>query len=42
MDVVVDMGCGPAQESTVTLNKMKNKIHVIGKYRSVFERLTTK
>ena len=39
---LVDMGCGPGLESLIILNKMKNEIHVIGKYRSVPERLTSK
>jgi hypothetical protein len=39
---VVDMGCGPGLESTMILNKMKNEIHIIGKYCNVSERLTSK
>ena len=39
---LVDMGCGPGLESIKILNKMKNEIHVIGKYHNVSERLTPK
>ena len=39
--ILVDMGCGPGLESIIILNKMKNEIHVIGKYRNVTERLTS-
>jgi ubiquinone/menaquinone biosynthesis C-methylase UbiE len=39
---LVDMGCGPGVQSTIILNKMKNEIHVIGKYCNVFERFTSK
>jgi hypothetical protein len=39
---LVDMGCGPGLESRAILDKMKNEIHVIGKYRNVSERLTIK
>ena len=35
--ILVDMGCGPALESTIILNRMKNKIRVIGKYCNVPE-----
>src|SRR5438876_934083 len=41
-NTLVDMGCGPGLESTIILNKMKNEIHVIGKYRNVSKRLTSK
>ncbi len=34
--ILVDMGCGPGLESIKILNKMKNEIHVIGKYSSTF------
>jgi cyclopropane fatty-acyl-phospholipid synthase-like methyltransferase len=40
--ILVDMGCGPGLESRAILDKMKNEIHVIGKYRNVSERLTSK
>ena len=40
--ILIDMGCGPGLQSIIILNKMKNKIHVIGKYRSVSERFTSK
>ncbi len=39
---LVDMGCGPGLELTTILNKMKNEIHVIGKYHNVSERLISK
>jgi hypothetical protein len=28
--IVVDMGCGPGQESTIMLNRMQNTIRMIG------------
>ena len=40
--VVVDMGCGPGLESIELLKKMKNEIHVIGKYCHVPERLISR
>jgi len=38
---LVDIGCGPGLELITLQNKMKNEIHVIGKYRNVTERLTS-
>jgi ubiquinone/menaquinone biosynthesis C-methylase UbiE len=37
--VLVDMGCGPGVNSTIILNKMKNKIRVIGKCCNMLERV---
>lgn len=39
--ILVDMGCGLGQESKTILDKMKNEIHVIGKYHDMPERRTS-
>jgi len=40
--ILVDMGCGPGLESKIILNKMKNQIRLLGKYRNVFEKFASK
>jgi hypothetical protein len=39
--ILVDMDCGPGLESKTILDKMKNEIHVIGKYHNMPERRTS-
>ena len=39
--ILVDMGCGPGIESKMILDKMKDQIRVIGKYRNVLEKLAS-